>query len=432
MKKFLPVLALTFAAFAFAACVGGGKTTPAPAGEEVTVIFASDLHLLAPGLFDDGPLFGAALYGADSKMTHLTPEITEAFIAEVIAAHPAALILGGDLTHSGEKESHLWLAEKLQAVADAGIPVLAIPGNHDLNAPYPYQYEGNSVIRVEALTPEEFKAAYFPLGADGATLFDEASLSYFFKVSEDLYILMLDASIYTPAVEEQGRLRQETLAWVELCLQTAAGEGAKVLSASHQNLLWQPMGSDVYMVEQAGELLALYEKYGVQLNLSGHIHVQRVTTAENGFTEITGQAMALYPCQYGVLDIGADRSASYHTQETDVAAWAAATGSESEKALNFAETGTRFFYVCAARKALESIIDAPNLTKEEKTDMADFVGLVNPLYFSGRLHLEQAALQAHPGYALWAANEKYMFSRYMTTLFTLELEDYRVAEIPSL
>ncbi|WP_287895528.1 metallophosphoesterase [Clostridium sp.] len=57
------------------------------------------------------------------------------FLEEVRTAHPSALVLSGDLSQNGEKANHEALAEKLERVQAAGIPVLVIPGNHDINHP---------------------------------------------------------------------------------------------------------------------------------------------------------------------------------------------------------------------------------------------------------------------------------------------------------
>ncbi len=389
---------------------------PPAAGTPLTFAFATDIHLYSPLLFDNGPLFGSMLYGADSKMTQYSAAIMEAFVADVIAQKPTALILGGDISFNGEQASHQLTAQLLAPLKAVGIPVLVIPGNHDINSLHPQRYEGNKVFATEGFTPEEFYDLYMPFGGADAIAFDEDTMSYFYPVAEDFYILMLDASIYKTTVEDDGTLCAATLLWVEECLKKAQAQGATVLSVTHQNLLQHTFAKSVYMVREADALLALFTQYGVQLNLSGHIHVQHILQ-QGGFTEIATQALSLYPCQYGWLEVDSERNITYMAKETPVAAWALATGNEDEKLLAFDETGERFFYVTAARKALEEIYFDPALTTEEKTQMADFIGLVNPLYFSGRLHTAHAELLQHPGLALWAANaQRYAFGNYMVNL----------------
>lgn len=52
------------------------------------------------------------------------------------------LIISGDLTLQGKK-SHEELAEKPEQVENAGITVVVIPGNHDINNPSAAVYSGS-------------------------------------------------------------------------------------------------------------------------------------------------------------------------------------------------------------------------------------------------------------------------------------------------
>ena len=120
-------LALTLAcclSLALAGCGGGAQA-------EYRVVVATDLHYLAPSLTDHGPIFQRMMENSDGKCTQYCDEILDAFLLEVIELRPEALILTGDLSFNGERESHLALAEKLKAVEEAGIPVLVLPGNDD-------------------------------------------------------------------------------------------------------------------------------------------------------------------------------------------------------------------------------------------------------------------------------------------------------------
>ena len=55
---------------------------------------------------------------------------------------PDALILSGDLTQNGEKVNHEELAKKLRLLESQGVPVVVIPGNHDINHPSAASFEG--------------------------------------------------------------------------------------------------------------------------------------------------------------------------------------------------------------------------------------------------------------------------------------------------
>ena len=107
---------------------------PAFALGETVLLTATDLHYIAPTLTDNGALFTDLIEQGDGKAMAYSDALIEAFVAQVIAEKPDALILSGDLTFNGARESHEALSLRLARVRDAGIPVFVLPGNHDLNS----------------------------------------------------------------------------------------------------------------------------------------------------------------------------------------------------------------------------------------------------------------------------------------------------------
>ena len=66
----------------------------------------------------------------------------------------------------------------------------------------------------------------------GNTIVDNHSLSYFYKLSDKLWILMLDVN----ANDTFYRVKDESLVWLEENLKKAKKEGALVISSTHQPL----------------------------------------------------------------------------------------------------------------------------------------------------------------------------------------------------
>ena len=88
-----------------------------------TLITATDLHFLAPTLTDHGAFFNQLIENSDGKVISYSEECLEAFVDQVIARKPDVLILSGDLTFNGERESHEALVQKLARIERADIPV---------------------------------------------------------------------------------------------------------------------------------------------------------------------------------------------------------------------------------------------------------------------------------------------------------------------
>ena len=247
---------------------------PRPAGTPLTIWIATDLHYLSEDLTDEGTLFLSTMENGDGKLTECTPEILDEFVAQVLKARPDALILSGDLTFNGERKSLEDLTEKLNEVQDAGIPVLVIPGNHDIDYPLAFDYEGDSYTMAENITMDSFRQICGGLGYDMAMSRDESSFSYMYQLAEDVQILMLDGN----TSEAPGAMGEDTLDWAEKQLKAARENERMVFSVSHQNVLPQNQllyyGFAFYNYE---DVAALLQKYGVTANFSGHSHIQHVS-----------------------------------------------------------------------------------------------------------------------------------------------------------
>ena len=199
----------------------------------VKLMVASDLHYLSPTLTDNGERFQAVMAAGDSKVTEYSEEIVDTLIQKAEEEKPDALLVSGDLTFNGEWISLNELKDKFTALEDAGIPVLVIPGNHDIDYPYAYGYDGADYYPVQDISQADFMSMMGAFGYDDAQLRDSSSFSYCTHVTNSLWLLFLDAN--TEA--DPGELSKETMTFAEDVLKQAAAEGATVIPVTHQNVL---------------------------------------------------------------------------------------------------------------------------------------------------------------------------------------------------
>lgn len=271
---------------------------------------ATDLHYLAEDLTDQGEIFEKMVNNSDAKAVKYASEILTAFEQDVIEEDPDALILTGDLTFNGEQLSHEELTEKLMVIEEAGIPVIVLPGNHDIENPVSYAYQGSETIPVDNISSGDFENLYKEFGYDEAIARDANSLSYVYEITDGLWILMIDAN--TP--KEPGTVKEETLEWIEEQLMKAESQDVQVIAASHQNLVQHNLLlADGYVLGNHAELLRMYEKYGVPVNLSGHMHMQHTELSPKELIEIATSSLMVNPLQYGILEIDGD-DISYETK----------------------------------------------------------------------------------------------------------------------
>lgn len=341
-----------------------------------TILVATDMHYISPALTDHGEYFTRMIENGDGKLVMYCDELMDAFIDEVISAAPACLILSGDITFNGAKQSHIDLADKLRRITAAGIPVYVLPGNHDIDSGASASFSGDSYTRVDNISQQDFESIYHDMGFDAAIARDPHSLSYIAEPYPGMRVLMLDVN--TPGASCAAA--EGTLLWLEEQLAIAQQSGAKVIAVSHQNLfLHNQLFFSGYLIRNMQQIRDLYNRYGVRLNLSGHLHIQHSMQSTTGLREIAGSSLAVSPCQYGVLTIAGDQ-AQYRTQAVDVSAWAQRNGKTDENLLHFAEFADAFFRGSGRQQTQTAQSETAEPDAAQK-----LIGEINAAYFSGRL-----------------------------------------------
>ncbi len=350
------------------------------------LMMASDLHYISDATHDEGQAFCKMVQEDDGKISMYSDVLLDVLTEEVIAAAPSALVLTGDITLNGEKENHLRLAEKLQKVKDAGILVLVIPGNHDINNQNAAVYFGDEKEPTEYLeTGQEFVDIYHEFGYDQAFERDSTSLSYFCELDETHWMLMLDTCQYEDYNHVSGRLRPETLDWIEEYLKQAKEQGIKVLPVGHHNLLSESrLYTTECTMENHQDIIRLFEKYQLPLYVSGHLHAQRIKKHKAepgveedryGISEIVLSPYSIPPCQYEYLLWKEDGKLEFSTRQADVEGFAAENGSTDENLLCFSQYGTDFVKRIVEGQVKKTIRAIP---EELKSEMA---GLYGDIYY---------------------------------------------------
>ena len=409
--KVLPMMLLTLCA-GLAFCAEGHAEA---SSSGFRAVIASDLHYIAPELTDGGPGYQQALKNGDSKFMPYVEEITDAFLDEVLADPPDVVLLTGDLTFNGAEISHRRLAGKLQRLEDAGIPVLVLPGNHDVYNENAALYRGGSFERVPFADSESFAGIYRDFGPGEALSADSDSLSYVWQLNEQVWIMMLDEN----TAHDFCGLSDRSFQWIEAQLQKAREEGRFVLVAGHQNVFQHSIFRGGYVIQGAQRLQELLRRYGVPLCLSGHLHTQHVLS-EDGLTEIATSALCSYPCQYAVLT-AEDGRLRYGTRRLDLAAWAERNGRPDAVFQDFAGAAGVYMDAHFTPAGMAPLVDDPVLWAE----MLAYLQALNRAYFSGDLR-EIAALDPDGRLAgLWA-EENGMTAWYLRSVLDEEGNDHTV------
>ena len=286
---------------------------------QIKIAVISDLHVMAPELLvNEGNAIEEYL-SRDRKMLRESLEILQTLVEEILELKPHLVLVTGDLTKDGERKSHLLVAGQLQRLVDAGIQVLVVPGNHDINNPDARVFDGDSTSPAETITRSEFADIYRNMGYDESSRRDPDTLSYCRDVSDRLTILAIDACMdrlntfvsrgdMRDHCKTGGSLEASSQQWLVDQAMKAKESDRRIIAMMHHHLVphfhMEETLAAPYMVDDALQLSQRLAQAGVHVIFTGHLHISDIgqtSLREGNMVEIATAAAVGYPCQWRVV-----------------------------------------------------------------------------------------------------------------------------------
>jgi 3',5'-cyclic AMP phosphodiesterase CpdA len=395
-------------------------------GNDMTIYTTTDIHYLAKDLTDDGEAYKKYVASGDGKQLQYINEIINAFTYEIENKKPDILIISGDLTNNGEKESHIELSKKINYIEENGTSVYVIPGNHDISNPWARSFKGDKQYVTESINEKEFSEIYANFGYDEAISKDENTLSYLAAPSEDLWLLMLDTNKYKNnddlgKPQTDGELSQDTLDWIQKCSALAREEGATILTVMHHNILNHSDAIEKgFTLNNNKETLELFKKNRLNLVLSGHIHIQDISSYKNGADtqyDIATGSLTMNPHQYGILKYSfKNNSIDYDTSRVDVENWSKEKGIIDKNINHFRDYSEEYFGKFSYNMAYKQLSKEKGYSESEIRSMSKIMEILNKRYFAGTENLNSKDVMTKEGYKLWSDAPDGFLKSYMMSI----------------
>ena len=274
----------------------------------------SDLHFLDPTLLTNGAAAGAAFQtylGPDPKLIEFSGPILQQAISEIIASKPDILLIPGDLTKDGEKVSHETMAILLKQISDQGIKVFVIPGNHDVNNPEAYAYDGNNSSPTPSVSANEFANIYSGFGYNDAISRDENSLSYICQPFNKVWILGIDDCKYYmngSFATVSGVIKEGTMNWIQDRLAEAKKKNITVLAMMHHGIMEHYAGQQTldagYVTDNWEAKSDALIDAGLRVMFTGHYHANDIamrTKGNNVLFDIETGSLVTPPSPYRLI-----------------------------------------------------------------------------------------------------------------------------------
>lgn len=378
---------------------------------DFTIFVTNDIHYLASSITDNSEGFKEFCSPSDGKQLLYIDSIMDAFADTIKEEKPELLIISGDLTCNGAKESHIELADRLHKIEKLGTKVYVIPGNHDILNMWSRGFKDGKQYQAESIEQKEFEEIYKEFGYKDAISRDGDSLSYLAAPSEDIWLLMLDTNEYIDGngmPSGRGIITDKTLEWIEECANSAKENDAKIITVLHHNLLrHHETNDDRSRVKNHENAVETFSNMGIQLSLTGHIHVQDIVSLNANnieIHEISTTALCMYPLQYGVINYSAE-GLEYKTAKLDIEKWAVKNGINDDVLLGYDKFLEESFFDLNYERAFSELLYEGGSAEETSHEVALVVADIMLKYYEGTVREVKDDLSCCPGYLLLLQTE---------------------------
>lgn len=275
----------------------------------------TDTHFLSEKLMDNGDALNNYVL-TSGKNVKYTPAVLDKVLNDYLKSNIQVLLVCGDITKDGEKQSHLDFLEKLKPLQNKGTKIYVIPGNHDINMPNAVEFKGDRRIPVANISPDEFASLYSDCGYGNAIKRDTESLSYVSELDDQTWLLAIDAARYkeyTTSSITGGRISPETEKWIADILDQAKRLNKQVIGMMHwgltEHIMYQSVIFKDYLVDDWKRLANLFADNGMKAVFTGHFHSNDITafTSDKGNTiyDIETGTLSAYPFSYRFVELDA-------------------------------------------------------------------------------------------------------------------------------
>lgn len=303
MRSFFPIL------FLFA-------TLSIYAQENVKIAIISDVHYLSPSLARHGKALSEFENSTDRNVQDLHAVFNKV-LKDIEKENPDILLIPGDLTNHGEKDSHINFRNKLLPLIKKGTQVLVIPGNHDINVPSPMKYIRTKPEIVDNISASEFADIYASMGYGNALKRDVNSLSYLAIINDSIWMLCIDTNLYDDyktSTISAGRISSETLTWAIEILKEAKENNIKVLGMMHHGLVehmpYQNAFFSEYLIKDWASAATILANAGLRVVFTGHFHsndiTEFITKSGNSIYDVETGSLAQFPFPYRIMELRND------------------------------------------------------------------------------------------------------------------------------
>ncbi len=243
--------------------------------KSVSFYLLTDTHYFEADLGTEGKAFEDYMEREQYFMKESAPIIETVFKRIADDKETDIVIIPGDLTKNGEKESHKGFVRELYKLKERGKKIYVITAGHDYNE-WSYGYKNNERIKVEGTSFDELYDMYRDFGYGEAIAFDGQTHSYVAEISDGVRMLAINCDAFN---QPKGAVDDRLTVWIKEHLEKAKTDGCTVFAICHYPVIPSVPVFDLVgdaRLKEWRKVASFLADNGVELVLTGHMHIQSI------------------------------------------------------------------------------------------------------------------------------------------------------------
>ena len=234
------------------------------------------------------------------------------------------VIIPGDLTKNGEKESHKSFINELYKLKENGKKIFVITAGHDYGE-FSYAYKNDERIQVEGTDFNALCEMYRDFGYGDAIAIDEPTHSYVTEIAEGVRMLAICCDSLN---QPKGAMDERHMAWAKEQIDKAKEDNCYVFAICHYPVIPSVPVFDLVgdaKIKEWRKVASFLADNGVELILTGHMHIQSInefySEEGNRLIDVCTACLAGSPAKYRKISIDENSVLKIKTIDVEDFGW---------------------------------------------------------------------------------------------------------------
>ena len=234
------------------------------------------------------------------------------------------VIIPGDLSKNGEKESHKSFIKELYKLKESGKKIFVITAGHDYNE-WSYAYKNDERIQVEGTDFDELCEMYRDFGCGDAIAFDKETHSYVAEITDGVRMLAICCD--SPN-QPKGAADERLMAWMKEQTDKAKNDGCSMFAICHYPVIPPVPVFDLVgdaKIKEWRKVASFLADNGVELVLTGHMHIQSINEFRsekgNRLIDICTSCLVGSPAKYRKITVNENSVLKIRTLDVEDFGW---------------------------------------------------------------------------------------------------------------